>query len=113
VFRKESLLEFVLGVFILAATCLAQSGVRSLSGVLTDKGGNTLPGSAVELENTNTLSVRSYITGRDGIYHFSGLSNDVDYVVKVKYRSFWSKPKTLSKFNSATSPKLNLVVSVD
>jgi hypothetical protein len=92
---------------------LPQSELRGVSGVVTDKRGNTLPGAAVELENTNDLSIVSYITGNDGAYHFTKLHDDVDYTLKAKYRKYWSKAKTLSKFNSSKHPKIDLVIPID
>lgn len=95
------------------APCWAQSGIRSVTGIVTDKAGNSLPGTVVQLENTITLSVISYITGKDGQYHFNGLSEDVNYRVRAKYRRYWSTPKTLSKFNSSTHPQIDLVIPID
>lgn len=86
---------------------------RPVIGVVTDKRGNTLPGAAVQLENTFDLTVRSYITGKDGRYHFTGLNDDVDYILRAKYRNYWSEHKTLSKFNSSPHPEVNLVIPID
>jgi hypothetical protein len=44
---------------------------RPVVGLVTDKRGNTLPGAIVQIENTRTLAVRSYITKIDGRYQFS------------------------------------------
>jgi hypothetical protein len=93
--------------------CLPQFEARSVTGVVTDKRGNALPGSVVQLKNTATLNIRSYITGKDGSYHFSLLSDDIDYTLKAKYRKHWSKPKTLSKFNSSKHPEVDLVIPID
>jgi hypothetical protein len=41
--------------------------VRNVTGVVTDKRGNTLPGAVVQLEDTFSLSVRSYMTDKNGI----------------------------------------------
>ena len=46
---------------------------RLVSGVVRDASGNVLPASVVQLENELDLSIRSYITGADGRYHFSEL----------------------------------------
>lgn len=84
-----------------------------MTGLVTDKRGNTLPGAAVQLENTNNLSIMSYITGKDGCYHFSGLYDNIDYTLKAKYRKYWSKRKTLSKFDSSKHPEVDLVIPID
>ena len=91
----------------------AQYQPRDVSGVVTDLRGNPLPKVAVQIENTNTLRVRSYITGTDGRYHFNDLNDDIDFVLKAHYRRFWSKPKTLSKFNTEPHPMVTLVIPVD
>ena len=75
--------------------------------------GNPLSRVAVELENTRTQAVRSYITGNDGRYHFDGLSDDIDFTLKAKYRDWWSKPKTLSKLDASVHPEVNLVIPID
>lgn len=93
--------------------CEAQYQPRPVTGVVTDKRGNTLPGAVVQLENTVDLTVRSYITSKDGRYHFTGLNDDIDYVLRARYRNYWSEPKTLSKFNSSTHPEVNLMIPIE
>jgi hypothetical protein len=86
---------------------------RSVTGIVTDKRGNALPGAAVQLENMVNLSVRSFITPKDGRYFFTGLNTEVDYTLKAKYRNYWSQPKTLSKFNESSHPVVNLMIPID
>ena len=86
---------------------------RDVSGVVTDARGNPLPEVAVQLENEANLSVRSYITGKDGRFFFTGLNDNTDFTLKAKYRRFWSKAKTLSKFNSEPHPEITLVIPID
>jgi Carboxypeptidase regulatory-like domain len=100
-------------LLLLGLPCLAQLEIREVTGIVVDKRGNALPGAAVQLENTGNLSVISYITGNDGRYHFSGLSSDIDYTLKAKYRKYWSERKTLSKFSSAKHPEVQLVIPID
>jgi hypothetical protein len=100
-------------LLLLCPQCFPQPEVRSVAGTVTDKRGNALPGAAVEIENTATLSVVSYITGKDGQYHFAELWTDVDYVLKAKYRNHWSKPRTLSKFSSKEHSTIDLVIPID
>jgi hypothetical protein len=91
----------------------ASSDFRSLTGEVTDKAGNALPGAVVQIENTKTLDVRSFITDKTGRYCFNELFDDVDYIVRAHYRTTWSRARTLSKFNSKENPQLTLVVPVD
>jgi hypothetical protein len=93
--------------------CSAQFDLRALTGVVVDKRGNTLKGAAVQIENSATLAVTSQITGKDGRYHFNLLNGDTDYTVKARYRRYWSRPKTLSKFNSSKHPEIDLVIPID
>lgn len=93
--------------------CGAQFNPRPVTGIVTDKRGNTLPGAVVELENTRNLDVRSFITHKDGRYLFNGLNDDVDYTLKAHYKKWWSGEKTLNKFNSSKNPQVNLVIPID
>jgi hypothetical protein len=93
--------------------CDSQLSTRPVSGAVTDKRGNTLAGASVLLENTADLSVRSYITQKDGHYHFNGLNTDVDFTLKARYKNWWSSSKTLSKFNESKNPEINLVIPID
>jgi len=68
---------------------------------------------AVQVENTVTLSIRSYITGKDGRYQFNLLNDDTDYILKAKYRRYWSRPRTLSKFDSSRHPEVDLVIPIE
>ena len=53
-------------LFLVLSPCPAQFGVRSVTGVVTDKRGDALRGAVVQIENASTLSITSYITGKDG-----------------------------------------------
>jgi len=100
-------------VLLIWSQSSAQNAERAVTGVVTDKQGNTLSNAAVQLENTANLFVRSYITGKDGRYRFTGLNDDIDYTLRAKYRNYWSEQKTLSKFNTSKNPELNLVIPID
>jgi hypothetical protein len=101
---------------LLVVVCLS-SGMsqraRSVSGMVTDAAGNTLPGTVVQCENTVTLNVQSYIVRSDGWYIFSQLNPDVEFVLKAHYKRWWSKPVTLSKFNENRDPRINLMIPVE
>jgi hypothetical protein len=111
ILKRTVRLSFIL--LLVLIPCLPQIDVRGVTGIVTDKRGNTLGGAAVQLENTATLSIMSYITSKDGHYNFNGLYNDVDYTLKAKYRNRWSERKTLSKFNSSKHPEVNLVIPTE
>ena len=98
-------------VLVLAAA--AQDHSRAVSGTVTDKAGNSLPNAAVELENKVTLQIQSAITDHEGHYHFSNLNPDVEFTLIAKYKSYWSKKTTISKFNEQRAPVVNLVIPIE
>lgn len=81
---------------------------RSITGVVKDEEDNPADTSVVQLKDTKTLQVRSFITKEDGAYHFHGLSADVDYQVKADRKGATSGVKTLSVFDSRKTAIINL-----
>jgi hypothetical protein len=63
--------------------------------------------------DTASLFVASHITGNDGRYRFNRLYGDVDYTLKAKYLCYWSKRKTLSKFDSWKQREVDLVIPIE
>jgi hypothetical protein len=84
-----------------------------VAGVVKDASGNALPASVVQLENELDLSVRSYITGANGRYHFRRLRYDIDYTLKARYRKYWSKAKTLSNLSGAGHTEIDLIIPIE
>ncbi|MCS7023535.1 MAG: carboxypeptidase-like regulatory domain-containing protein [Bryobacteraceae bacterium] len=85
-----------------------ESKTRSLSGTVKDEKDNPVEGAIVQLKDTKTLQVRSFITKEDGVYHFHGLSTDVDYQVKAEKQGASSGVRTLSVFDSRKSAVIHL-----
>ena len=83
---------------VLLATATAQQ-TRVLKGTVKD-GGEVVRGAVVQIENLTTLEVRSYITQKDGEYHFAQLNLNVDYQVWAQRDEKRSSKKMVSKFNS-------------
>jgi Carboxypeptidase regulatory-like domain len=81
---------------------------RSVIGVVTDASGNAVAKAVVQLKDTKSLQIRSFITNPDGSYHFAGLSSNVEYQLKAEYEGAFSGKKTLSVFNSKKSVTINL-----
>jgi hypothetical protein len=111
--KRGATVLLVAFVVLLTILLTAQFKTRMVTGKVVDARGNTLPGAAVQLEDTVTLVVRSYITQKDGFYHFSGLSDDVDYELRALYHGHWSNKKTISKFDSSTGPHVDLTIPID
>jgi len=100
-------------LILVALPSVPQIEIRSVTGVVTDRNGNTVRGAVVQLENTASLLVVSYLTGSDGRYRFNRLYGDVDYTLKAKYQCYWSKRKTLSKFDSRKQRQIDLVIPIE
>ncbi|MBI3682512.1 MAG: carboxypeptidase regulatory-like domain-containing protein [Acidobacteria bacterium] len=81
---------------------------RSLNGVVKDEQDNPADSAVVQLKDTKTLQVRSFITKEDGAYQFHGLSTDVEYQVKAARQGASSDTKSLSVFDSRKSATINL-----
>jgi hypothetical protein len=81
---------------------------RSVNGVVSDASGSAVAKAVVQLKDTKSLQIRSFITNPDGSYHFAGLSSNVEYQLKAEYQGAFSGKKTLSVFNSKKSVTINL-----
>jgi hypothetical protein len=112
------LFVFAFGVILTAAGARVQAqskkspgdaaSTRVVLGVVTDAHNQPVANAVVQLKDTKTLQVRSFITQADGAYHFAGLSTNVDYELKAKTGDAASGTKTLSVFNSRKTPVVNL-----
>jgi hypothetical protein len=87
-----------------------QANSRSVEGVVTSAEDAPLPGAVVQLKNTKTLQIRSFVTQEDGHYYFHGLNTDIDYELKADYQGASSATHTLSSFDSRKSAVLNLKI---
>ncbi len=84
------------------------TNTRTVQGVVFDSGDNAVQGAVVQLKDTKTLQIRSFITQDKGEYHFAGLSTNIDYEVKADHGGSSSGTKTLSVFDSRKLATLNL-----
>ena len=95
---------------LLAATLLlAAQQTRMLTGTVRD-GGEVVRGAVVQLENMATLEVRSFITQKDGTYHFAQLNPNADYQVWAQRDDKRSSKKTFTKFDSGNPAVIDLVL---
>ena len=105
---------FAVALLVLgAAAAFAQKkgedqNVRSVQGTVSDANGNAVNGAVVQLKNTKTLQIRSFITKEQGAYYFHGLSPNVDYELKAEYQGKSSPTRTLSAFDSRKQAVINL-----
>jgi hypothetical protein len=67
-------------------------------------------GAVVQIKNTRTLQIRSFITQKDGSFHFVGLNPDIDYEIFARYRGRTSSTKTVSQFDSSEIVEIELII---
>ena len=82
--------------------------IRSLQGQVNDAQDKPVSGAVVQLKDTRTLEIRSFITQADGGYSFSGLRADTDYEIKAEYNGMSSDDKRLSNFDTRKIATVNL-----
>ena len=103
---------FTLGAYSVRAQSIDNSRgsgtTRSVEGIVTDSGGRPVAEAQVLLKDMKSLSVRSFITQVEGMYHFYGLSSDVDYEVHALREDAASANKSISVFDSHKVITLNL-----
>ncbi|SRR6266567_7328509 len=110
--------RFLTALSIICVALLAQDNkklnddpnTRSVEGLVT-VAGKAATGAVVQLKDTKTLQIRSYVTHEDGEYHFAGLSTNVDYELKANTPSGQSSgTKRLSNFDGKKTAIVNLQV---
>jgi hypothetical protein len=106
----------------LLSMCIAAAGLsfdkksaeeeklRMVQGTVTDSQQNPIAGAVVQLKNTKTLQVRSFITQDKGVYQFHGLDPNVDYTLKAQSQAGSSAERTLSSFDSRKQPVIDLKI---
>lgn len=87
-----------------------EDSLRTVQGTVTDAADNPLDGAIVQLKNTKTLQIRSFVTQQHGAYYFHGLSPNVDYEVRADFQGTSSSTKTVSSFDSRKEVAINLKV---
>jgi len=73
--------------------------VRMVTGTVRMNDDSLVEGAVVQLKNTKTMQIRSFITKADGLYQFQGLSTAVDFELKAEAKGFISPVRTLSTFD--------------
>jgi Carboxypeptidase regulatory-like domain len=99
---RVAIMAFVCGLVLAAAVpAMAQDErpTRSVKGLVTDAKENPIEGAVVQLKNTKTLQVKSFITDKGGNYYFHGLDQNVDYELKARSGDVVSRTRTVSTFD--------------
>ena len=97
-------------VFALQKSKSEDDKLRIVQGAVVDAQDHPIAGAVVQLKNSKTLQVRSFITQEQGSYQFQGLDPNVDYTLKADYKGASSGSKTLSAFDSRKQPVINLKI---
>ena len=103
-------ISFASAVFSFQKTKPEDEKVRMVQGVVTDAQDNPINGAVVQLKNSKTLQVRSFITQEQGAYQFHGLDTNIDYSLKAEFQGASSATRTLSSFDSRKQPVMNLKI---
>lgn len=111
---KRNLLAFsLLAVLSVGLILIAQvsSWKRTVHGRVVTSDGEELAGAVVQLEDSRTLWIRSYISEKHGEYHFSGLNPDIDYEIVARFRGRSSPKQRISHFDERHIIELQLAIS--
>lgn len=105
-------------IFALAGACMVAqesrkekreaAAERVVQGTVFDANDKPVDGAVVQLKDSRTRQVRSFITQSEGAYHFAGLKIDNDYDLKADHSGATSGWKTLSVFDTRKNPVINL-----
>jgi hypothetical protein len=106
-------LPAVLAVTMLACAAFAfdenaDSGTRTVEGIVTAADSRPVDGAIVQLNDTRTLQIRSFVTKEDGAYHFAGLSTNDEYELRAARNGASSGTKRLDVYNQRKVAKINL-----
>jgi hypothetical protein len=114
---KSALVESALAlalIFGCVSTLPAQSkkdgdsNTRSLQGTVLDAAGKPVEQAVVQLKDSRTLQVLSFITKEDGTYHFANLKTDIEYEVKGSHGGLTTDWKHISIFDTRKIVIVNL-----
>jgi hypothetical protein len=106
------------GALLTAVPAVAQSKkdknedakTRSVQGVVMDGQDNPIEGAVVQLKDTRSLQIRSFITRQNGSFHFHGLNREIDYELKADHQGKSSDSRRLSSFDSRSQAVMNLKI---
>ena len=104
-------LVVIAGLAVAAPAARAQNfGFKQLNGKVLGDQDAPLTGAIVYLENTRNNDIKSYISEKDGGYHFAGLSADTDYTLWASFKGKKSATKTISSFDTRKQVYIDLKI---
>lgn len=85
--------------------------IRTVEGVVLGLDQKPVADAIVQLKDTRTLQIRSFVTQADGAYRFAGLRTDVEYELQATYQGLRSPVRRLSTFD--TRKVANIVLPLE
>jgi hypothetical protein len=98
----------IFGISAEAQDSKKESQLRTVKGVVVDKGETPVQGGVVFLKNLRTNQVRSYIADNEGLFRFSGLDPNADYEVHAEKDGAKSQTRQVSSFDNRKEIVLTL-----
>lgn len=89
---------------------LSQPTVRTLSGTVTGTSHEPIRGAVVELRNSKSNEVISYLTDTSGHYNFKRLDGNTDYDAWVLFRGRRTPTRSISKFDSHMAKVIDFTI---
>jgi Carboxypeptidase regulatory-like domain len=88
----------------------AESGVRAVEGIVSAADSAPVDGAVVQLKDTRTLQIRSFVTKEDGAYRFAGLSTNDEYEIRAEHNGA-SSTRRLDIYDQRKVARINLRLS--
>ncbi len=105
--RVGILLAITLACAAFAFDESTDDGTRTVQGIVT-AGSRPVDGAVVQLNDTRTLQMRSFVTKEDGAYHFAGLSTNDEYEIRAEHNGTSSGTKRLDVYDQHKVAKIDL-----
>lgn len=86
---------------------------KMLTGTVTDKSDQPIPGAVVYLKNSKSLVVKSFFTQQDGSYRFPQLALNTDFEIWAEKDGKKSDSKNISQFDDRFTPTVNLRIDLN
>ena len=86
--------------------------LRTIEGIVCSKEGTPIQGAVVYLQDSKSLTVKSYLSDAQGHFHFRQLSMNADFDLWAELNGERSKTRNISQFNSKTDLSYELKVPV-
>lgn len=103
-----TLLAIVALVLVAPRASAQDFGVKQLQGKVFTAQDSPIGGAIVYLQNSRNNDIKSYISDKDGAFHFADISADTDYTVWAAFQGKKTPTKTVSAFDSRKKVFLDL-----